>query len=215
MADQRVIAAISSINDPTRRALYDLVIERQPLARDDAADALGLPRSTVAFHLDRLVDAGLLATTTERRSGRTGPGAGRPAKLYSLASGEVAVSVPPRQYDLMADVLATAIETVGDIEPPAAAVQRVARARGREAGGDGRTLDDVLVETGYRPVSDDDGTILRNCPFHALAADHRGLVCAANHAFLCGVAEMTGVAPSSVVLEPAASTCCVRIHASG
>ncbi len=124
------MAAVAAMRDPVRRALYELVTDRQPVGREEAAKALDLPASTVAFHLDRLVEAGLLETAHRRLSGRTGPGAGRPAKLYSLTQTEIAVSVPQRQYDLMADVLATAIETTGDTEAPAGAVKRVARERG-------------------------------------------------------------------------------------
>lgn len=206
-----VIAAVAAIRDPVRRALYELVTDRQPIGRDEAAKTLALPVSTVAFHLDRLVEAGLLEAEHRRLTGRTGPGAGRPAKLYSLAEGEIAISVPPRQYDLMADVLATAIETAGDTEAPAGAVKRVARDRGRADGAEAGSLDELLLETGYRPTTDERGTVLRNCPFHALAEGHRGLVCAANHAYLEGAAQGCGLPASRVVLDPTASTCCVRI----
>ena len=85
--------AVAVLADPQRRELYRLATERE-ISRDEAAAALGIPRSTAAAHLERLAGAGLLAVTHVRRSGRTGPGAGRPAKLYRAASADVAASIP-------------------------------------------------------------------------------------------------------------------------
>ena len=96
--------AVAVLADPQRRELYRLASE-QEISRDDAAAALGLPRSTAAMHLERLADAGLLAVTHVRRSGRSGPGAGRPAKLYRAASADVAASIPERHYELVGDLL--------------------------------------------------------------------------------------------------------------
>src|SRR5436190_24048350 len=105
------IEAVAALAEPTRRALYDLVgASREPVGRDDAATALGISRELAAFHLDRLVAVGLLQPEFRRRSGRTGPGAGRPAKLYRRADGEVDVSLPARRYDRAADLMATAID---------------------------------------------------------------------------------------------------------
>jgi predicted ArsR family transcriptional regulator len=210
-----VIGAVSALQDPTRRALYEIVRHRQPIGRDEVAEAAELPRSTVAFHLERLVAAGLLVVVLQRRSGRTGPGAGRPAKLYSLTERELAVSLPERHYDLMADLLASAIEESGDGEPPRAALRRVAQLEGRSAGAEAGSLAAVLTEHGYDPAPEGSDTVLLNCPFHLLAARHRDLVCRANHAFLSGAADATGNDPSTVVLEPSAGSCCVRILGVG
>jgi predicted ArsR family transcriptional regulator len=206
-----MIGAVSALHDPTRRALYDLVRRRQPVGRDDVAVEAQLPRSTVAFHLDRMVAAGLLDVAHQRRSGRTGPGAGRPAKLYSLADRELAVTLPERHYDLMGDLLASAIEQATAAEPARAALQRIAEGEGRAAGVDAGSMDALLVEHGYDPARDGADLVLQNCPFHQLAGKHRELVCHANHAYLCGAAEATGAPASSVVLAPSAGACCVRI----
>jgi predicted ArsR family transcriptional regulator len=206
-----MIGAVSALHDPTRRALYDLVRRGQPIGRDDVAIAAQLPRSTVAFHLDRMVAVGLLDVARERRSGRSGPGAGRPAKLYSITDRELAVTVPERHYELMADLLASAVEQATGGETGRAALQRVAEAQGRAVDADGAPLAAVLAEHGYEPVVDGDDLVLRNCPFRMLAAKHAPLVCEANEAFLSGVAEATGGDPSKVVRAPSAGHCCVRI----
>jgi predicted ArsR family transcriptional regulator len=208
------IGAVSSINDPTRRAIYDLVSDRGPLARDEVSGALGLPSSSVAFHLERLAAAGLLSVAHERRTGRTGPGAGRPAKIYSVRDAEISVSVPPRHYDLMGDLLADAIEHASPDEAPRETLRRISAERGREIGASAASFDDVLEDGGYHPAQDGAATGLRNCPFHRLAATHRDLVCAANHALLCGAAEATGVDPGRVELQPSPGHCCVRIQSA-
>ena len=104
------VTAVAALAEPTRRRLYDHVVRQPaPVTRDEAAAALDLPRATAAFHLDRLVDDGLLDVGYERRTGRTGPGAGRPSKLYRRAECSVAVSLPERHYDLAGDLLAAAM----------------------------------------------------------------------------------------------------------
>src|SRR5215218_6815979 len=103
------VAAVGLLDDPVRRRLYDHVaMSGRPVGRDEAAKAAGIARTLAAYHLDKLADAGLLTVTFERRSGRGGPGAGRPAKLYTRSARDVAVSVPPRDYGLAARLLAEA-----------------------------------------------------------------------------------------------------------
>src|SRR6185436_3531697 len=130
------VSAVAALAEPTRRRLYDHVAGQPgPVSRDEAAAAVAIPRATAAFHLDRLVDDGLLEVQFERRSGRTGPGAGRPAKLYRRAECAVTVSLPERRYDLAGDLLAAALdEADASGEPPRLVLQRSARRRGRELG---------------------------------------------------------------------------------
>src|SRR4051812_6318579 len=105
------VAAVAALAEPTRRRLYDHVVRQPaPVSRDDAAAALGVPRATTAFHLDRLVADGLLEVSFERRTGRSGPGAGRPAKVYRRAACAVELSLPERRYDLAGELLAGALE---------------------------------------------------------------------------------------------------------
>lgn len=222
------IEAVAQLEEPNRRRLYDLVVESHgPVGRDDAAQALGISRELAAFHLDRLVEAGLLEAGFRRRGSRTGPGAGRPAKLYSRTNREVAVSLPPRSYDVAADVLATAfdrlagtaaVETVTDVarERGAAAGREARRNAGRRPGG--RRLRagllDVLSEAGYEPeVDPTDGTVvLRNCPFDSMVASHRELTCGMNLAWAEGVVSALGDADASLELAPEPGRCCVLVH---
>lgn len=219
------IAAVASIAEPQRRNLYRFVVASEhPVSKDEAAEALDLARSVAAFHLDRLVADGLLTTEFRRRSGRRGPGAGRPAKLYRRAAGDVAVNLPTRRYGLAADLLATAVSSAtGGKVPVDQALRRAARRRGRDlartaAAQAGPALASVLAlleAEGYEPRRRDDEIVLVNCPFHALVADHRDLVCSMNLDLLTGLA---GAMPEKVVrarLAPAEGLCCVRLSVIG
>ena len=210
------VAAVASIHDPMRRSLFDFVTRSGvAVGRDEAAKALGMARGTAAFHLDRLVDVGLLTTEFQRRSGRTGPGSGRPAKLYRRAIAEVLVSIPERHYDLVGGLLASAIEQSDRTgEPVRETLTRVATERGRDLGGRAASLWAVLESTGYEPRDDGDGgTVLTNCPFHRLALSHTAIICAANLALLRGAAETKNDRDHEVSFEPGAGRCCVRITA--
>ncbi|MGH3348589.1 MAG: helix-turn-helix transcriptional regulator [Nocardioides sp.] len=216
------VTKLGALADPVRRALYHFVAG-QPgaVSRDQAADGIDVPRHTAKFHLDRLVDQGLLVTEFRRLTGRTGPGAGRPAKLYRRSRKEVAVSLPHRRYDLAADVLADAVERTLAGAELGGALDDAAREAGSRAaasapaGDSGETeLDrvaEVLAPFGYEPRVDEELT-LQNCPFDRLAADHAGLVCGMNLAFVEAVTE--GLDCSGVHAGPGPDDggCCVSVR---
>jgi len=208
------VAAVAALDDPVRRALYDHVAASEfPVGRDAAAAAVGLSRSTVAFHLDRLAAEGLLAVEYRRLGGRTGPGAGRPAKLYRRPDTEVAVSVPERRYDLAGQLLAGAVEESTRTGTPVREVLTVmARAAGREIGARAGSVRAALDEHGFEPRRcADGGIVLRNCPFHRLARQFTELVCGLNLELLRGVADGAGGDEREMVLDPAPGQCCVRV----
>ena len=199
--------ALAALGEPTRRALYDYIVAQdRAVSRDEAATATGAKRATAAFHLERLVNDGLLEARFARVTGRTGPGAGRTAKLYARARRQIAVSLPPRRYEIAAEVLAGALEAA---EREAAPVSdAVARAAG------GADLAEALTRSGYEPKQGPDGRIhLANCPFHDLLARHADLVCAMNLHLLQGLIGELG-ACARARLEPAAGRCCVTITLS-
>jgi predicted ArsR family transcriptional regulator len=207
------VAAVSALDEPIRRAVFDHVSRSDtPVSRDEAAAAVGLARSTAAFHLDRLVDEGLLAVEFRRLTGRTGPGAGRPSKLYTRAAGEVAVTVPERHYDFAGHLLLTAIEeatrtgaAVGE------ALRRTADRAGRALAAGGGSLEEILEDHGFEPRPDGDGgLLLGNCPFHRLARQHTEIVCHLNLDLLRGAAAGAGDRRHTMVLDPGIGRCCVR-----
>lgn len=205
---------IAPLAEPVRRRLYEFVVAQgAPVDRDEAAAGAGVARPLAAFHLDRLAEAGLLDVEYRRRSGRVGPGAGRPAKFYRRASRpDIAVSLPPRDYNLAARILADAVDDrSGDRQPvlEAAAAQGV-RIAGGDPPADRASLIGLLTRQGYEPVEDPDGVIrLRNCPFHALVAEHLELTCSMNLALLGGVLSASTGTGVAAVPRPTAGFCCV------
>ncbi len=208
----RQIAGVAALEEPARRALYDYVVERGGgVSRDQAAAGAGISRALAAFHLDRLVDAGLLVVEFRRLTGRTGPGAGRPAKLYSRAPDQVAISLPPRAYGLAAELFAEALDRPGGTGKRS--LPRLARAFPKRLGG-GETLHAALESLGYEPVRRENGEIrLRNCPFHALTERHRELTCGTNVALLSGMVEELQPPRQRLeaVLDPQPGLCCVAL----
>ena len=214
-------AGIGALADGTRRALYEFVSgQAEPVGRERAATELGLAVHNVNFHLDRLVTEGLLEVEYRRLSGKTGPGAGRPSKLYRRASREFAVSLPPRRYDLVGEILAAAVTRAGTGTPLAQALHDCARDEGLSLGQVVEGLDrdgslsavaEVLRSQGFEPQVDDDEVVLANCPFDALAHKHTTLVCGLNQAFVQGVAD--GLAADATArLEPESGKCCVKVR---
>lgn len=227
----RRITRIAALDQPLRRDLYRLLAERGGwVSRDDASEALEVPRSVAAFHLDKLVEAGVAEVTFERTTGRTGPGAGRPAKLYRRAASEVSASIPERRYDLAGSLLAGAIAESDRTGAPVADCLRAgAHEAGRTLGREATTAAgnqnqpearqqavlDVLTRHGYEPTIHRGEITLLNCPFHRLAEEHRDLVCGMNLDLLTGLLE--GLGPDnglSARLAPEAGYCCVRITAA-
>jgi predicted ArsR family transcriptional regulator len=210
----RDLVAIGLLQDPVRRALYGHVVAAGgEVSRNQAAEAVGVQRGLAAFHLDKLVEAGLLEASFRRLGERRGPGAGRPAKLYRRAPGEVAASLPPRSYGTAAHLLAETVEQAGaDLE-----LQAAARRAGREDGrrlaeaAPGQPVEELLAARGYEPYRDGPALRLRNCPFHRLAGEFPVLVCAMNLALIEGLLEGVGEPAGRAVMDPAPGRCCVAL----
>jgi predicted ArsR family transcriptional regulator len=215
------VRAVGRLAEPVRRRLYDVVARRDdPVSREEAARAVGISRSLAAYHLDTMVQDGLLAVSYARTTGRTGPGAGRTAKLYRRSGQEFAVTVPPRDYQMAASLLATALEADAT-GTAAAALEDAAHRAGVEAGqvaANGAQVEQdaasqALRARGYEPELSADGTLrLRNCPFHRLVKEHRDLVCHMNLSLLRGVLDGLGWASHTANLDPTPGYCCVALH---
>ena len=139
---ERRVAAIAALDQPLRRDLYRLLSQADGwTSRDEAATALGVGRPVAAFHLDKLVEAGVVEIRFERLTGRSGPGAGRPAKLYRPSQVDLAASVPERRYDLAGSLLAAAVADAADSGKPVVdCLAAVAHATGRQIGTEARAV---------------------------------------------------------------------------
>lgn len=214
------LSAVTALSDPTRRRVYVVVASSpEPMSRDQIAKALELPRSTAAFHLERLATEDLLETTHVRRSGKTGPGAGRPTKLYRRSNRQLNLTIPPRDYELAARLLAEAVEAAGKTGRPAEdELVDVSRRAGVELGsqdGGSGTITDTLVRNGFEPRVDGRDVVLGNCPFQSLATEFPNTICGMNLHLIRGLLDAIDEDSWSAELDPAPDLCCVRLqHAS-
>ena len=217
------VEAAGALRDPVRRALYLYVAgQGEAVGRERAASAAGVSRVLAGFHLDRLVKAGLLESTFRRLTGRRGPGAGRPAKLYQRSARQFEISLPPRHYDLTAELFARALED-GGARPARESLAAIARAFGRSIGREGlrrrgasrrrpAAAVALLAAYGFEPRREGDQLELRNCPFDALARSHRDLVCGTSLALLQGMLEGLDARGVSARIEPRPGRCCVVLR---
>ena len=210
------ISAVAALDEPTRRRLYEYVAgAREPVSRDEASEAVGVSRPTAAFHLDRLVDHGLLDVVRRRLTGRTGPGAGRPSKLYVRAALQVEVSLPERHYELAGELLAAAAEDADASGLPvrealASHARRTGHRMGRAAGGDDAVS--ALESHGFEPLAEGGVVKLGNCPFHKLAQQHTELVCGMNLHLVEGLLAGLECTAYVATLAPSPDHCCVVLE---
>ncbi len=223
--DGTAIDAIASLSDGLRRRLYEFTrAAHRPVSRDEAASAVGISRKLAAFHLDRLVEVGLLRFRFKEPNAARG----RPPKVYLASDVGVELSIPARRHELLAEILAGAVLLEDRHGSARAASTRVAHARGLAAAAEipnrvrrGRvgaergmtSAEEVLTGCGFEPYRTGSGCMrLRNCPFHPLAGAMPELVCSLNHAFVSGVLAGLGVETVHAVLAPSAGECCVELR---
>lgn len=222
------IGQLTLLKDRLRRSMY-LFARRNPtgVTREEVARELGVSRRLAAFHLDKLADEGLVEFHYARPPGRSGPGAGRPAKVYRPIDPEIEVSLPERRYDLMGALLTDSI--AGGTAQQTDEAKSVAYRKGFELGQDVKKQQrlrppgaeraisiatKLLGEYGFEPRENDGELSLMNCPFYALSQRSPELVCALNHSFLEGIVRGLGNQTLDVALMPAKGQCCVRIRSN-
>ena len=223
--DLDAIRDVATLADPVRQALYQHVAAASgDVSREAAAAAVGISRALAAFHLDRLVEAGLLEATHRRLNDRRGPGAGRPSKVYSRAHGEISVSLPQRRYQqvgrLLLDAVARQLDDGTSLEGALGDASRdvglelgaEARRRAGSRPSRGRLLAaavDVLREEGYEPRLEGSTVVLANCPFDDLARRNRGVICGMNLSLMVGVLDGLRARGIVATLDPKPGMCCV------
>jgi predicted ArsR family transcriptional regulator len=221
------ITAVAALQDESRHGMYEFIrTARQPVTREQAAAAVGISRKLAAFHLDKLVAAGLLRSDYATVGGLRK--VGRAPKVYSPVDADIRISIPERQHDVLATILIDAILTEASDETAQQAVMRAAQDRGRAVASTERrqlrpgrlgaeralTLSEALLQRhGYEPQRVAATRVcLRNCPFHPLAERAPELVCGLNHAFLSGFLHGLEAPTVEAVLEPRTGECCVELR---
>ena len=221
------LPALAALDDEVRRRLYFFVRHQaRPVTRDEAAADASISDRLAGFHLDKLVEEGLLQAHFARKPGRSGPGAGRTSKFYEISGIQIDVTIPERHYDFVAHILVAAMAATDRDESPKDAAVRIAAEKGRALGAEiraekGRRLGrdralaavaDALAELGFEPYRSKGKTIsLRNCPYHALAHEAPELVCGINRSFIAGVLKGLGASSMRSALEPTRGECCVKV----
>lgn len=224
------MSAIAVLSDPVRRALFEAVA-REALAstREEAAATVGISRKLAGFHLDKLVDAGLLALDGHGDVALPRPGrVGRRPKRYQRADADIQVSIPPRRTTLLAELLLHAVSGARADEDPVAAALRVSREHGQVVGererpprargmGAERALAlvrAVVDRLGYEPTQTGTGPVqFRTCPFHPMASAAPEVVCGMHHAYIAGMVEGLDLRSVEAALVPASAGCCVELRA--
>jgi predicted ArsR family transcriptional regulator len=222
------VRAVAALGDAQRARLYRVVREAgAPITREDAARQVGISRKLAAFHLDRLVDAGLLEASYDRPAGVAR--IGRAPKRYRAREVEVAVSVPQRHYDVVGEILLDGLTAARAGEAPTDAIDRIAYERGRRLGADARTtrrlgrlgperatteLVELLATLGFEPTSTEGQVVQRNCPFRRLAQRSPTLVCGINRCLVQGMLDGLGTSRLAAALRPAGDRCCVVVTAT-
>ncbi|WP_181009846.1 helix-turn-helix transcriptional regulator [Ornithinimicrobium sufpigmenti] len=211
----------------TLAGLPRLAVEGRPtrasgLTAAELGQLLSLHSTTVRFHLDQLVAAGLLEAHFVR-----GGGAGRPKKKYVVVDGELTPSESPQAegpYQVLATLLAEALDpdSVAHLSPEEAGAEWVrqrladrgqvgpeepAATAGEWLGKMGHVVD-LLAEWGYTPDLSVDGAegettlTLRDCPFLELARVRPAVVCGVHRGLLRGALEVAGEEQAEVSLRP-------------
>jgi predicted ArsR family transcriptional regulator len=220
--------AIAALEDDLRSRMYVFIrAQGRPVSRDEAAEEVGISRKLAAFHLDKLVERGLLTAHYARLPGRGGRGAGRSSKLYEPSELEVDVSIPERRYDIVGEIMLAAL-TDDSAQPPQDAARRIAYDRGHAIGedvkaelrlrppGSERALavaEETLATYGYEPYRVGNEISLRNCPFHDLSRRAPEMVCGLNRQFIDGFLRGLGNDSVEAALMPTPGECCVKLRA--
>ncbi|HEU4866537.1 MAG TPA: transcriptional regulator [Actinomycetota bacterium] len=223
---------LAVLDDDLRRRIF-LFVRAQglPVSRERVAGEVGISRKLAAFHLDKLVEKGLLTHHYARPAGKGGPGAGRPAKVYEPSPLTIEISVPQRQYELAGRLLLDGVANQTEGTSARESTNDAALARGSELGsrtGTGRGLrhpgpertlaaaEEILSEQGFEPFRETSKIVaLRNCPFHRLAEQSPEVVCGMNRSFIEGIVRGLGNDTVQVVLEPEEGHCCVKLCSPG
>ena len=215
----------SSLGDPTRRGIYITVREApEPATASQIAELFSIHPNVARHHLDRLAEDGYLEVTRRRPDGKSGPGAGRPAKCYTATAKEIDLHFPARRYDLLSELLVRVIERIdpGNLADIAADIGReygseIASEIGApsESGFDTAVKAVALAMTGMGFATDSDADTRRlltsHCPFADTAIKHPEVVCSLDRGIVSGLME--GLSPDwrpvQVVSHPGLAEDCV------
>jgi len=196
-----VAAVTTAFGDPTRRDIYLFVRARDTGATAaEVADGFALHSNVARHHLEKLAGGGYLDVELARHET-----AGRPSKRYRAAAGDSHLAFPPRRDDLLAILLARALERL-----PVDEAREIAEEVGLEYGRaiaarmeptEGHrsvkaavaSVADALTAHGFAAHAEKRGDALalvaEHCPFGDAARRYPHVLCAVDTAMVRGMLE--------------------------
>ncbi|MFQ5948470.1 MAG: helix-turn-helix transcriptional regulator [Acidimicrobiia bacterium] len=206
----------ATLGDPTRRGIFISVRESpEPLTAAQIAELFDIHPNVARHHLDRLTTEGYLRGSRQRRSGRRGPRAGRPAKSYEATDKRINLSYPANRHDLLAELLVRVVERLAPDDAP-----RVAEQVGKEYGLQLAAEIGLPEEEGFEQASmavakammgvgfgmntePREGLLLtHHCPFGQTAADHPDVVCKLDQGIVKGLMQAVHGKARPVAVTP-------------
>jgi predicted ArsR family transcriptional regulator len=212
-----VSAITSAFGDPTRREIYLYVHENpEGVTAAEVAERFDLHPNVARHHLDKLVAGAYVEVALERPAGR---GAGRPSKVYRVATPEITLDLPLRHADVLIELLGRALAELGH-ERAEALAEDVGVDYGRalaasmSPGSDTHrsfqaalhAVADALTAHGFAAHAERHGDQLRivseHCPFGGAAIEHP-VICAVDRGMVRGM--LAGLYGHELVTETALS----------
>jgi predicted ArsR family transcriptional regulator len=207
------------LRQPTRSRLFALLAElKTPVATEELAARVGLHRSGVRVHLERLEAAGLV----ERQ--RAPQARGRPRVAWSISARAQPGGERPHAYAELAGWLASAIPSEAD---RLREVEMAGRTLGRQMAVSALDLPldqrvhAIFAALGFqpRPPSTDGNTVcfeLGNCPYRAAVRANQPVVCVLHRGLTQGLLdtlEPRAVLGAFVPRDPDQAGCLIEIEA--
>jgi predicted ArsR family transcriptional regulator len=203
--DRSIGDLTAALGDPTRRAIFIAVRESpEPMTSAAIAELFTIHPNVARHHLDKLAADGYLQVSHRRPAGRTGPGAGRPAKCYETTEKAIDVHFPSRRPDLLVELLVRLVQRLAP-DDIAAVAEDVGRQYGRELAAEVGTPEEdgyqeavtavaqAMSGLGFGISQDTSAATSRlltsHCPFGAAAAGHPDVVCSLDRGIVSGLFE--------------------------
>jgi predicted ArsR family transcriptional regulator len=198
--DRTIGDLTTALGDPTRRGIYIAVRQSvEPMTASEIAELFGIHTNVARHHLDKLADDGYLRVTHQRRTGRRGPGAGRPAKCYEATAKTISLH-PGRRYDLLVELLVRVIDRLHP-QDLAAVAEEVGRRYGEELAASIGTPEDPGYDAAVQALAKMMGGIgfevspdltrhrllTSYCPFGEAATGHPEVICSLDRGIVGGI----------------------------
>lgn len=193
-----LLEVAKALGEETRFGIFRRIASSsEPLSVKELVSELGMHHSAIRIHLNKLQEAGLIYAKKRHMPGVVG----RPQLTFLPSEKTLSITLPPRNYELLARLAMDLASANGDARSPEDFGESWGRGYLRESGrfADGpvpldEALDTLMLElrqlgaSGHVSRLDEGYQILEtNCVFAELAADHAPLVCSLHQGVMRGM----------------------------